>query len=272
MIYFLSDAHLGSRAITNAPEHIQKNVSLLQQMEKDATAVYLLGDIFDFWYEYIWEQYQVKDGQILLPRGKEVYRPLLTRLRHMTDRGIEVHFFIGNHDLWTFGGLSRITGMTVHRTPCSVTLYGKRIYMAHGDGLVPGDYMQRLPQASQQRIRRFMYLRALFHHPAAQWFHRCLPPCLGDAFGYGWARKSRMKELNHPCPYKGEYNEELVLFAKEQEKNGNRHDYYIFGHRHIDLDLMITPSARVILLGDMFKLWTFARMTENGELKLENYE
>ncbi|MCQ2348549.1 MAG: UDP-2,3-diacylglucosamine diphosphatase [Paludibacteraceae bacterium] len=298
MIYFLSDAHLGSGAIENGTEHQQRVVDLLNQMGKDATAIYLLGDIFDFWYEYLWDaQCTMHNAQCTVPKSKQQFKPILDCLKGLTAKGIEVHYFIGNHDIWTFGWLEKYTGVTVHKEPCSVTLYGKNCYLAHGDGLGPkwltvgnaqctvdngaSEHSDKytISKEDKKRIRAFMRLRAFFHHPIPQFLYRLLPPCVGDKFGYEWARRSRLKELANPCPYKGEDKEELVLFAKEQENgirtanaDGTRdkehHDYYIFGHRHIELDLMITPHARVIILGDLFKLWTYAAMNEQGELQL----
>lgn len=257
MVYFLSDAHLGSRAIANPAAHQARLVALLRTMAEDATAIYLLGDMFDFWYEYLWRD-----------PDKEQYRPFLNTLRDLTNRGIEVHYFIGNHDIWTFGWLARETGVHIHRTPITTTICGKSLYLAHGDGIIPSGYLQTLPVPVRRKIRNFIRLRAFFHNPIPQTFFRLMPPALGNRFGYEWARRSRMKELAHPCPYKGENAEELVLFAKEQEQLGNHHDYYIFGHRHIDLDLMIARHARVVILGDCWRLWTYARMDEQGNITL----
>ena len=139
--------------------------------------------------------------------------------------------------------------------------------MAHGDGLLPSDYKNLYPRPVIRKIRSFIRLRRFFHNPVPQFFYRCLPPKLGNKLGYGWAKKSRLKELANPCPYKGEDKEELVLFAKEKERKSH-HDYYIFGHRHIDLDLQIAKDSRVIILGDCFKLFTYAKMDENGQLSL----
>ena len=215
--YFISDAHLGSRAMTDPEEHQQKLVNLLRVMEDDAAGVFLLGDIFDFWYEYLWECYPAKPETDAIPRSKRFFAPVLQQLRRMTDKGIEVHFFIGNHDIWTFGGLARMTGVTVHRRGEEITLNGKRCYLAHGDGLVPSGYIDALPKSVKRRIKRFIFLRSVFHHPAAQALFRLVPPAWGDAFGYEWAKRSRLKELANPFPYKGENREELVLWAKEQE-------------------------------------------------------
>ena len=260
MIYFLSDAHLGSKAIKRSWAHQKTVITMLKRMGKDATAIYLLGDMFDFWFEYF-----------ITDRSKKQYHEFMHTIRHLVRKGVRVHFFTGNHDIWTFGGLKKLTGMIIHHHPYSVTLYGKSVYMAHGDGLLPGDYTSLYPKEIQKKIRSFIRLRNFFHNPIPQFMYRCLLPCVGNALGYGWAKKSRLKELANPCPYKGEDKEELVLFAKEKERE-EHHDFYVFGHRHIDLDLQIAPDSRVILLGDCFKLFTYARLDENGKVELLNYE
>jgi UDP-2,3-diacylglucosamine hydrolase len=256
MVYFLSDAHLGSKAIERGYAHQMKVCKLLRQMGKDATAIFLLGDMFDFWFEYY-----------ITDKSKAQYADFMHTIRHLINKGIQVHFFTGNHDIWTFGGLRRLTGMAVHHHPYVETLYGKKIYMAHGDGLLPSDYKKLYPRSVARKIRSFIRLRRFFHNPVPQFLFRCLPPKLGNKLGYGWAKKSRLKELANPCPYKGEDKEELVLFAKEKERKSH-HDYYIFGHRHIDLDLQIAKDSRVIILGDCFKLFTYAKLDENGQLTL----
>ena len=260
MIYFLSDAHLGSRAIANPEAHQQTVIDMLQSMAKDATAIYLLGDIFDFWCEYFWQD-----------NSKALYRPFLQTLKALTNKGIEVHFFIGNHDIWTFGWLEKETGVQVHRKAKSLLINGKRVFIAHGDGLVPTNYIEQLPKKIQKKIKQFIFLRKVFHNPILQFFFRLLPPACGNEFGYEWAKNSRQKELARPCPYKGEEKEELVLFAKEQEQNGNHHDYYIFGHRHIELDLMLSRDSRIMILGDCWQQFTYAQM-DDCELRILNYE
>ncbi len=248
MIYFLSDAHLGSRVINNPEEHQQKLVSLLQEMSKDATAVYLLGDIFDFYCEFFW-------GKWGKPQG---YEPFFDQLKKMTDEGIDIHFFIGNHDIWTFGWLAKRTGVQVHYHPETVVLNGKRCFLAHGDGLGTNN-------------KKFLFLRSIFRNPFLQFLFRLVPPCVGNAIGYNWAKKSRQKELARPTGYKGEKNEELIIFSKEQDKIEHR-DYYIFGHRHIELDLELSNQARIVILGDFFRLFTYAQMDEKGNVMLMNIE
>ena len=260
MIYFLSDAHLGSRAIERGWAHQKRVIDMLEEMSRDAVSIYLLGDMFDFWMEYYCHDH-----------SKRRFAPFFRELRSLTKRGIHVHFFIGNHDLWTFGGIEEMTGCEVHYRPAAITRYGKSIYLCHGDGVMPSDWQTLYPKPVVRKIKRFIFLRRVFHTPFLQSCFRCLPPGWGNHFGYEWAKKSRLKELAKPCPYKGEDKEELVLFAKEQERLGNHHDFYIFGHRHIELDLQITASSRVVILGDCFQQFTYARLDPKGNLTLNNF-
>jgi len=261
MIYFLSDAHLGSLAIERGWAHQKQVIDLLEEMSKDAVSIYMLGDIFDFWMEYFAHD-----------KSKRQFHPLCKEIRKLVKQGIHVHMFIGNHDLWTFGGLAQLTGAEIHYEPCTIIRYGKSLYLSHGDGLLPRHWETLYPKEVQKKIRRFMKLRDIFRNPFLQFCFRCLPPSWGNKFGYEWAKRSRLKELANPCPYKGEDKEELVLFAKDQEAQGNHRDYYIFGHRHIELDLQIASGSRVVILGDCFKQWTYAKLDNHGNLTLHNYE
>lgn len=245
MIYFLSDAHLGSLAVADPHAHQKRVTDLLLRMGNDATAIYLLGDIFDFWFEYFWGK----------PQGFDL---VLDTLHTLTSKGIQVHYFIGNHDLWTFGYLEHRTGVVLHRTPQTVVLHGKRCFLAHGDGLGTTD-------------KNFLRLRRIFHSPVNQFLFRLIPPAWGNRFGYNWAKQSRLKEMAAPLLYQGEHNEELIRFAKQTEQT-EHYDYYIFGHRHIELDFALATGARVMVIGDMFRLWTYAQMDEKGNLTLNNIE
>ena len=261
MIYFLSDAHLGSLAIDRGWAHQKKLIAMLEEMSKDAVSIYMLGDMFDFWCEYF-----IRDQK------KQQYGPLFKQLRKMHRKGIHIHFFPGNHDMWTFGGLAQTTGMEVHYEPCTIIRYGKSIYLSHGDGLLPEKWETIYDEPVRKQIRRFIKLRSIFQNPTLQFFFRCLPPSWGNWIGYNWAKRSREKEFANPCPYKGEDKEELVLYAKEQEKQHNHRDYYIFGHRHIELDLQISSGSRVLILGDCFKQWTYAKLDHQGNLTMHNFK
>jgi len=246
MIYFLSDAHLGSRLIENPREHRHKFISAIREMSRDAEAIYLLGDVFDFWCEFFY-------GRAGKPKG---FDDVLMALREAASR-CPVHFFIGNHDIWTFGWLARQTGMIVHRQPLEITLNGKRCFLAHGDGLGSKD-------------RKFLFIRGVFHNPFLQFCFRLVPPAWGNALGYAWAESSRRKHLRHPNVYKGENDEEMIRFAKENERS-DHFDYYIFGHRHIELQLLLPTGAQVIVLGEFFQQFTYAKMDEKGSIIMTNF-
>ena len=248
MIYFLSDIHLGSKALANPQEHQDRVVALLESFRKDATAIYLMGDIFDFWFEYFW------------PTKSKLRRfgPFLAELQSLTSQGVEVHFFTGNHDQWTFGQLARMSGVTVHYGPLTTNLSPlTSVFLAHGDEFCWENHYQ--------------WLRKFFRCRVAQFIFRWMPPCLGDAIGFSWAAVSRRRELVEPVEYKGENNEALVLFAKEYSKI-HPIDYFIFGHRHIELDLQIAAHSRVIILGDLFRQGTYASMDNQGQLTLHNWD
>ena len=261
MIYFLSDAHLGSLAIEKGWAHQKKLIDMLEEMSKDAASIYMLGDMFDFWMEYF-----------IHDKRKHQYAPFFKELRKLSKQGIHVHIFTGNHDLWTFGGMAQLSYAEIHYEPCTILRYGKAIYLAHGDGLLSSNWESLYPKDVKKKIKRFMRLKDIFRSPFLQFCFRCLPPSWGNKFGYEWAKRSRLKEIAKPCPYKGEDKEELVLFAKEQEKQHNHRDYYIFGHRHIELDLQISKDSRVVILGDCFKEFTYAKLDHKGNLTLHNYE
>lgn len=244
-IYFLSDAHLGSLAIPHARMQERRLVGFLDKVKHKAAAVYLLGDIFDFWHEY----------RYVVPKG---YTRLLGKISELTDLGVEVHFFTGNHDLWVGDYFEKECGMTLHRQSCVVEIYGKEFYLAHGDGLGSTD-------------GKFKFLRAVFHNRVCQRLFASLHPRWGMAFGLNWARHSRLKrEDGKEPPYMGENREELVIFAKDYLKSHPNINYFIFGHRHIELDLLISHTSRLVILGDWISQFTYA-VFDGENFFLEDY-
>ncbi len=229
-IYFMSDAHLGSRVIPDNRAHEKKVVAWLDFIKKDASALFLMGDIFDFWFEY----------RMVVPKG---YTRFLGKLSEMADSGIEIHFFTGNHDLWTFGYLENEIGMKVHYKPVTLTLGSKKFFLAHGDGLDPDD-------------KGFHLLRKLFHSKFAQRLFRAFPPSLGQELGYRWSAHNRKVILNEDNAYQGENNESMVHFAKKYAQTHDV-DFMIFGHRHIPLDLQLVDNKRVIILGDFVSFFSY---------------
>lgn len=244
-IYFLSDAHLGSRAIKHGRTQERRLVRFLDSIKEKAGAVYLLGDIFDFWYEY----------KLVVPKG---YTRLLGKISELTDLGVEVHFFTGNHDIWAFDYFERECGCIIHRQPITVELGDKLFFLAHGDGL--GD-----PNPT------FKFLRWLFHNRTAQILFSAIHPRWGVEVGLRWAKLSRLKhEKEDPPTYLGESREHLVLFAKEYLKSHPDVNFFIFGHRHIELDLVLSHDTRLLILGDWISQFTYAIFDDRG-LRIDNY-
>jgi len=244
-IYFLSDAHLGSLALQHRRTQERRLVRFLDEIKDKAAAVYLMGDMFDFWNEY----------RYVVPKG---YTRFLGKISELTDMGVEVHFFTGNHDLWTYGYLAEECGMTVHTAPETIEIYGKQFYLAHGDGL--GD-----------PSKTFKFLRGLFHNRLCQRALNFLHPYLGMALGLNWAKHSRIKHAADKVDaYKGEQNEFLVLYSKEYLKTHPDIDYFIYGHRHIELDLMLTKKNRMMILGDWITQFTYA-VFDGERLLMQEY-
>lgn len=245
-IYFISDAHLGSRAIPNGREQERKLVRFLDKIKGEAEAVYMLGDMFDFWYEY----------KMVVPRG---FTRFLGKVSELTDMGIEVHYFTGNHDIWCLDYLEKECGVILHRDPITVELGNKKFLIGHGDGLGDPDPKYRI-------------LRQIFHNKLCWKLFSCIHPRWAVDFGLRWAKHSRMKRdgVGEP-PYMGEDKEYLVLYAKEYLKTHPDIQFFLFGHRHIELDLMLSHQSRILIVGDWISQFTYAVF--NGEnMLLENFE
>ena len=245
MVYFISDSHIGSLLNADSAAHQQRICAFLESIRHDATALFLMGDIFDFWFEY----------KHTIPKG---YDRLLGKLAELADSGIEVHFFVGNHDLWTFGYLEQSLGIRVHHKEEIMTICGKKCFLAHGDTL-------------DTENKQFMFLLRVFKSPFNQWlFRNVMPANIGMRLALSWSKKSRLKRKNKVTEYLGENNEVLVRWAKEHEKIDHC-DYYIFGHRHIELDLLLSSKARVIILGECINLFTYGMMDDDGNFTLTNF-
>ena len=246
-VYFISDAHLGSLALGHRRTRERRLVRFLNEIKHKAGAVYMLGDMFDFWHE--WRQ--------VVPKG---YTRFLGKVAELTDLGVEVHYFTGNHDIWSYGYLEEECGVTLHREPLTTDIYGSLFYLAHGDGM--GD-----------PAKGFKIIRGIFHSKACQWmFANLLHPNLAMLFGLHWAKDSRTShgEDNTEPPYMGEAKEHLVLYTKEYMKSHPDIDYYIYGHRHIELDLLLTRKTRMMILGDWITHFTYA-VWDGEQMFMENY-
>jgi UDP-2,3-diacylglucosamine hydrolase len=245
-IYFVSDAHLGSSELNDSLEREKKLVRWLDYIRKDAKALYLLGDIFDFWFEY----------KKAVPRG---FTRFLGKLSELSDSGVEIHYFTGNHDIWIYDYLPEEIGLILHKNPFVMEIAGKTFYIAHGDGL--GD-----------NSHSFKLVRWVFHNRICRFLFRTfIHPDMGIKLAHIWAKHSRMKEKNHPKPYFGEEKENLVLYSKSYIQKHPETDYLIFGHRHILLDRMLTSHNRMIIVGDWLELFSYA-VFDGKELVLKQFE
>lgn len=237
-IYFLADAHLGSLAIPHQRTQERRLVRFLDSIKHKASAIYLLGDMFDFWNEY----------KYVVPKG---YTRFLGKISELTDMGVEVHYFTGNHDIWTYGYLEKECGVILHTQPETVEIYDKIFFLAHGDGL--GD-----PDA------KFKFLRKMFHNRTCQKLLNFVHPWWGMQLGLNWAKHSRLKRADgKEAPFIGEDKEYLILFTKEYMKNHSNIDYFIFGHRHIELEMKMSRKTELVILGDW--IWQFTYAVFDGE-------
>lgn len=244
-VYFLADAHLGSRAIKHSRTQERRLVNFLDKIKDKAAAVYLLGDMFDFWYEF----------KLVVPKG---FTRFLGKLSELTDRGVEVHYFVGNHDLWCGDYLEKECGVVLHREPFTCEIYGKEFYLAHGDGLGDPD-------------RKFKVLRAAFHSTTLQRMFSMLHPRWSVEWGLAWAKHSRLKREKGKEPgYMGEDKEYLVRYTKEYLKSHPNINYFIYGHRHVELDLMLSRSSRILILGDWIQCFTYA-VFDGENMFMENF-
>ncbi|MFA8450651.1 MAG: UDP-2,3-diacylglucosamine diphosphatase, partial [Bacteroidales bacterium] len=227
-VYFASDFHLGVPNHKESLEREKKLVKWLNTIEDDALEIFLLGDIFDFWFEY----------STAVPKG---FVRILGKLAELTDKGIPIHLFRGNHDIWAFEYLQKEVGIKLHRRPQVREFYGKKFLLAHGDGLGPGDNGYKL-------------LKKVFEFKPNQWLFKILHPDIGTRLGLYFSRKSRIANValegsNTYIPPKPE-EENLYIYSKDYLEKDSNINYFIFGHRHIILDHAITNSSRLVILGD----------------------
>lgn len=243
-IYFASDLHLGAPDPVSSAEREKRFIRWLDHIQEDLEALYLLGDVFDMWFEY----------KQVVPKG---HVRLLGRLAEIADRGVPIHYFTGNHDMWIFNYLPDEIGMTLHRDPIEVDLKGKRFLLGHGDGLGPGD-------------RGYKFMKRVFRNRISQWFYRWIHPDLGLPLAHFFSGTSRQAGEKG---YLGEANEWLVQYCK-QKLEERSFDYFIFGHRHLPLDIELNDgpsSSRYINLGDWMSYNSYARF-DGEELELRYFD
>ncbi len=242
-VYFASDFHLGSPDTMSSRAREAKIIRWLSQVQQDAHTVFLLGDIFDFWFEY----------RRVVPRG---FIRFLGKLAELSDQGIQLYLFTGNHDLWMFDYLPQELNAPVIRQPVSVQIGEQRFHIGHGDGLGPGDYFYKF-------IKRF------FTAPLCQWLFAQVHPDWGIGFARSWSGHSRKKNLRKDEAFRTKEDEWIYQYCVAIEAQ-QPHDYYIFGHRHLVLDIPIGDHSRYINTGEWFEACHYVRY--DGELSLISFE
>lgn len=240
-VYFASDFHLGAPTPEKSRAREKYILQWLEMVEQDAAHIFLVGDIFDFWFEY----------KTVIPKG---YTRLLGKLAQLTDKGIGISVFIGNHDMWMDGYFEDELNIPVYYEPQTYNIGGKKFYVGHGDGLGPGDH-------------GYKFLKKVFRNPVCRWMFSALHPSWGISVANYFSRKSRAKTGMELEKFLGEENEWLAIYSKEQLQK-EHFDYFIFGHRHLPLDLEVGANSRYINLGDWINYFTYAVFDGNTtELK-----
>lgn len=243
-IYFASDFHLGVPTAGSSLEREQKVVRWLTSIEDDAHEIFLVGDIFDFWFEY----------KHAIPKG---FVRLQGKIAQLTDRGIPVHFFTGNHDMWMFDYFPKELGVTVNRGNIEREWNGKTFFIGHGDGLGPGD-------------KWYKFMKKCFEARWTRWCFARLHPNFGIGMANFWSRKSRAATGDSDSKFLGEENEWLVIYSKQQLQEKHR-DYFVFGHRHLPMDIRLSETSRYINLGEWIHYTTYS-VFDGEELLLEKFE
>ncbi len=242
-IYFISDFHLGVPNDADSRKREDKIVAWLNSIAKDVQILYLMGDVFDYWFEY----------KEVVPRG---YVRLLGKLAELSDAGVEMHYFTGNHDMWVFDYLPKEIGLHIHRNPIQKEYNGKKFFLGHGDGLGPGDF-------------GYKFIKKVFANKLAQWLFARVHPNTGIGLMKFFSRRSRIATGTSDDVYLGDDKEWLMVFCREVLQK-EHYDYFIFGHRHMPLDKQLNDQSRYINLGEWIHHFTYA-VFDGQELLLKKF-
>jgi UDP-2,3-diacylglucosamine hydrolase len=242
-IYLASDFHLGIPDKASSLEREKRLCRWLDDIQKDAFQLYLVGDLFDTWFEY----------KNVVPKG---FTRFLGKLADLSDTGLHIEAFTGNHDLWMQGYFEDELNIPVHHEPITRTFNGKKFFIAHGDGLGPGDHGYKL-------------LKKVLRSPVSQWLYRRIHPDTGVGLA-GWFSRLGPKHNVAEAPFLGEEREWLVQFCLEKLKE-EHFDYFIFGHRHIAIEYPLPQGSIYVNLGDWIRYDSYAAF-DGEQLKLHYYK
>ncbi|HEU5365388.1 MAG TPA: UDP-2,3-diacylglucosamine diphosphatase [Hanamia sp.] len=243
-IYFLSDFHLGAPDYGTSLEREKRVVKFLDEIKDDAEVIFILGDLFDFWYEY----------KKVVPKG---FVRILGKLAELTDSGIVIYFFVGNHDMWMNGYFEKELNIQVFPDPKEFEFNGKKFIIGHGDGLGPGDH-------------RYKMMKKVFRSKFSQSLFGMLHPSAGIGIADYFSRKSRAATGAEDEHFLGEDKEWLIVYARDILKN-KEVDYFIFGHRHLPIEFKLNDKSVYINLGDWIKYFSYA-VFDGENLSLKYHE
>ncbi|MBP8792271.1 MAG: UDP-2,3-diacylglucosamine diphosphatase [Lutibacter sp.] len=242
-IYFVSDQHFGAPTAQQSKIREQKFVEWLDVIKQDASEVFLLGDLFDFWFEY---KYAVPKGFIRV----------LGKLAELSDSGIKIHFFVGNHDLWMNDYFKIELNIPTYYKPTEFVFNNKTFLIGHGDGLGPGD-------------KGYKRMKKVFTNPFSKWLFRWLHPDIGIKLAQYLSVKNKLISGDEDIKFLGEENEWLVQYCK-LKLSQKHYDYFLFGHRHLPMEINISPNSKYINTGDWITHFTYA-VFDGNELLLKSY-
>ena len=243
-IYFLSDFHLGAPDHASSLKREKRIVGFLSSIQHDATGIFIVGDLFDFWYEY----------KTVAPKG---YVRILGKLAELTDKGIPVYFFTGNHDMWMSGYFEKELNIPVYHEPQTFSFGNKKFLVGHGDGLGPGD-------------EGYKFIKKIFRNRVCQWLFGALHPTWGMGIAGYFSRKSRQATGSTDKHFLGADKEWLIIYCKEVLEK-EYFDYFVFGHRHLPIDYKLDDRSRYINLGDWIRYNSYA-VFDGVELKLKYFD
>ena len=239
-IYFASDQHLGAPTPEASLPREKKFVAWLDTIKEDAGAVFLLGDLFDFWFEY----------KTVVPKG---FVRVLGKLAELKDAGIDIYFFVGNHDLWMRDYFQKELNIPVFHEPQEFDINGKLFLIGHGDGLGPGDY-------------GYKRMKKVFTFPFFKWLFRWLHPDIGVKLGHYFSVKNKLISGDEDAQFLGEENEWLAQYCK-RKLTEKHYDFFVFGHRHLPLEIELNSTSKYINLGDWIQYFTYGEFMKTFKLK-----
>lgn len=242
-IIFLSDFHLGAPNAASSLIREKKIIQFLEEIKISVAAIFIVGDLFDFWYEY----------KKVVPKG---YVRILGKLAELTDAGIPIHFFVGNHDMWMKNYFQQELNISIYFEPKGFEFNGKKFLIGHGDGLGPGDH-------------GYKFIKKIFRNKFCQWLFGILPPYIGMSIANYFSRKSRSQATQVKEEFLGEDKEWLIIYCKEILKMQS-YDYFIFGHRHLPINFNLTSSSIYINLGDWINYFSYAEF-DGSSIELKYY-